>query len=245
MFLLLFLFSNFLVAQEVICERKITSKNNNEVLIEIQITKNTINGFGKIEEAIPVGFTPKVVDKGNGVYSFIDGKVKILWLEVPSASTIKVAYKLAGVGVNLIHISGNFSYLINDESLKAEIKTVNELIIPAKEIPSYSAPAITESTSTKSENKEDKKTSTETKISSGKKIYKVQIGAYKNSKWKLDYTNIKNLSSDVNDGFTRYYSGNFKTQQEAEEHQKELAKKGYIQTFVVYFSNSIRYTLPK
>lgn len=243
MFLLLFLFSNFLVAQEVICERKITSKNNNEILIEIQITKNTINGFGKIEEAIPVGFTPKIVDKGNGVYSFIDGKVKFLWLEVPSTSTIKVAYKLTGIGVNLIHLSGNFSYLINDESLKAEIKTVQELIIPSKEIPSYSAPTNTENILPKSESKEDKKISTKT--TSEKKTYKVQIGAYKNSKWKLDYTNIKKLSFDVNDGFTRYYSGNFKTQQEAEEHQKELVKKGYMQTFVVYFINDIRYTLPK
>ncbi|MES2838104.1 MAG: SPOR domain-containing protein [Bacteroidota bacterium] len=244
-FLLLFLFSNWLFAQEVVCERKITSKNNSEILIEIQIAKNSITGFGKIEEVIPVGFTPKLIDKANGVYSFVDGKVKFLWMELPNSPTLKVSYKLSGIGVNLITLTGNFSYLINEQSLKSEIKTVTQL----KPNENLIANKITEKTNnttvvTSKTNTSENKTVADNKLPA-KAIYKVQIGAYKDSKWKHDYTNIKSLSSDKSGDFTRYYSGSFKTLQEAENHQKELAKKGYIQTFVVYFVGSVRYTLPQ
>lgn len=244
-FLLLFLFSNWLVAQEVVCERKVTSKNNSEILVEIQIAKNNISGFGKIEEVIPVGFTPKLVDKANGVYSFIDGKVKFLWMELPNSPTLKVSYKLNGIGVNLITLTGNFSYLINEQSLKSEIKTVSQL----KPNENLNTNKITEKTNVTTEVTTKTTTSENNTIIDykfpTKAVFKVQIGAYKDSKWKHDYTNIKSLSSDKSADFTRYYSGSFKTLQEAENHQKELAKKGYIQTFIVYFVDSVRYTLPQ
>lgn len=242
---MLFLFSNWLVAQEVVCERKVTSKNNSEILVEIQIAKNSITGFGKIEEVIPIGFTPKLVDKANGVYSFVDGKVKFLWMELPNSPTLKVSYKLSGIGVNLISLTGNFSYLINEQSLKSEIKTVSQL----KPSENLIANKILEKTNvttavTTKTNIIDNKNVTANKFPE-KAVFKVQIGAYKDSKWKHDYTNIKSLSSDKSGYFTRYYSGSFKTLQEAENHQKELAKKGYIQTFIVYFVDSVRYTLPQ
>lgn len=241
--LLVFVSFNSL-AQEVVAERKITSKNNSEILVEIKITKNQLNGFGKIEESVPVGFTAKLEDKANSVYSFVDGKIKFLWMELPTTSSVLVSYKLIGIGVNLINITGNFSYLINDVSAKSEIITVAQLMPNQNNIANKIEDQIAPTNLVPTETIPVKNIINTSSEFSTNAIYKVQIGAYINTNWKQNYSKIKNLSSDKSGEFTRYFSGSFKTLLEAETHQKELAKLGFTQSFIVYFIENVRYTLP-
>lgn len=71
--------------------------------------------------------------------------------------------------------------------------------------------------------------------SSSGKTYRVQIGAF-SAKPKID--DVKDISVIVLDnGITKYFSGNFPTIEEATKRKEELAKKGFPGAFIVSFEN--------
>lgn len=71
--------------------------------------------------------------------------------------------------------------------------------------------------------------------STGGKTYRVQIGAF-SAKPKLG--NVTDITTVVLDnGITKYFSGNFSTVEEATKRKEEVAKKGFPGAFVVSFEN--------
>jgi cell division septation protein DedD len=71
--------------------------------------------------------------------------------------------------------------------------------------------------------------------SSTGKSYRVQIGAF-SAKPKID--DVKDISTIVLDnGITKYFSGNFATIEEATKRKEEVAKKGFPGAFIVSFEN--------
>jgi cell division septation protein DedD len=71
--------------------------------------------------------------------------------------------------------------------------------------------------------------------SSTGKMYRVQIGAF-SAKPKID--DVKDISTIVLDnGITKYFSGNFATIEEATRRKEEVAKKGFPGAFIVSFEN--------
>jgi hypothetical protein len=71
--------------------------------------------------------------------------------------------------------------------------------------------------------------------SSTGKTYRVQIGAF-SAKPKID--DVKDISVIVLDnGITKYFSGNFSTIEEATKRKEEVAKKGFPGAFIVSFEN--------
>lgn len=71
--------------------------------------------------------------------------------------------------------------------------------------------------------------------SSTGKTYRVQIGAF-SAKPKID--DVKDISVMVLDnGITKYFSGNFSTIEEATKRKEEVAKKGFPGAFIVSFEN--------
>ncbi len=71
--------------------------------------------------------------------------------------------------------------------------------------------------------------------SSTGKTYRVQIGAF-SAKPKID--DVKDISVIVLDnGITKYFSGNFSTVEEATKRKEEVAKKGFPGAFIVSFEN--------
>ncbi|MFT5820884.1 MAG: hypothetical protein ACI8ZM_002132 [Crocinitomix sp.] len=76
-------------------------------------------------------------------------------------------------------------------------------------------------------------------------VYRVQIGAFRT---KVDteelYPGIDVVyGASDKDNINRYYTGSFKTFEEATEYQKELKKKGYSSTFIVAYEQQKRVTL--
>ncbi|MCE3280565.1 MAG: hypothetical protein K0S44_2756 [Bacteroidetes bacterium] len=122
-----------------------------------------------------------------------------------------------------------------------------------KKVPQEEKPVVKESKPTtpaqeKTKTEEIKKTSPvvntkpETKIpataaatTSSGKTYRVQIGAF-SQKPKLD--GVTEPSSVLLDnGMTKYFSGNFKTYEEAKKRKAEMIEKGFSGAFIVSFEN--------
>jgi hypothetical protein len=71
--------------------------------------------------------------------------------------------------------------------------------------------------------------------SSSGKTYRVQIGAF-SAKPKID--DVKDISViALDNGITKYFSGNFSTIEEATKRKEEVAKKGFPGAFIVSFEN--------
>lgn len=103
--------SNSITAKRVLSAT--TVANGGSFMVEITVTKNDITGYAKIQDNLPAGFTAEEVDSYGGLFTVEDGKAKILWTTMPSATVFKVKYK-----VNVDNtvkgkqkIDGFFSYL--------------------------------------------------------------------------------------------------------------------------------------
>lgn len=131
---------------EVTATRKVTQMNESELLVEVTIKKGALRGFGKLQENIPAGFTS--IEKGNddAIFSMTGRMLKFVWLNMPSKSELKVAYRLlAPAGADGVYtINGEFGYLYNDLTQRAVVGsssfTMDGFVAVAEERPETPAP---------------------------------------------------------------------------------------------------------
>ena len=106
----------------IVCARTITTGSNaNEYNVEVKIKKGNIKGFAKYQEVLPAGFNAKG-DKLNGSsFSVSDGKLKFVWVSLPTDEELTVSYvleKSSSAASDAKLDNGEFSYLENDQSKK-------------------------------------------------------------------------------------------------------------------------------
>ncbi|MES2762423.1 MAG: hypothetical protein V4677_09450 [Bacteroidota bacterium] len=109
----------------IVCARNITAgANANEFNVEVKIKKGGIKGFAKYQEVLPVGFNAKG-DKLNGSsFSVADGKLKFVWVSLPTDEELTVSYileKTSSASADAKLDNGEFSYLENDQSKKIKM----------------------------------------------------------------------------------------------------------------------------
>lgn len=114
--------------------RRITRLNADHFLVEIDLYKDGIKGFAKIEELVPAGMNAEAVKKSNAVFTQLDNKVKFVWFSIPEQDSITVVYELFAE-IQLpenteLDFDGSFTYLRNNETKTAEIKTVHQDFAP-------------------------------------------------------------------------------------------------------------------
>ncbi|HRG38540.1 MAG TPA: SPOR domain-containing protein, partial [Bacteroidia bacterium] len=106
--------------------------------------------------------------------------------------------------------------------------TTTAPVTPAKPTTPPVTPATMPSTTTTAA-----KTTTPT-VAAGK-TYRVQIGAFSTKPKLGDVGEITTIVLD--NGVTKYFSGNFNTVEEAAKRKEDVAKKGFPGAFVVTFEN--------
>ncbi|MCC6839275.1 MAG: hypothetical protein IT230_03875 [Flavobacteriales bacterium] len=123
--------------------RTITPVSNTEVLVEVTINKGLLRGFGKLQENLPAGFTAVATANDEAIFSTGGRMAKFVWLNLPSKSELKVAYRLlAPAGSDgSFTINGDFGYLLNDLTQRAVIGS-STFQLDAQAAVAVAAPAV-------------------------------------------------------------------------------------------------------
>lgn len=115
------------VKNEISCIRQKPSiDENNEIIVNLLVTKGNVNKFGKIQEQIPLGYKAENIASKSGIFVFNQKSriVKYMWMNLPDDSQFKVSYKLVSEGVpsdDAFIIIGKFIYAENNTTKEVEI----------------------------------------------------------------------------------------------------------------------------
>jgi hypothetical protein len=104
--------------------RTLTAEGINQWRIEISIQKAALQGFAKVEEIVPDGFTVVDLKSSSAVFSIDNQEVKYIWYDIPETDVVTVSYKmlpLIPMNGQTPEISGSFSYLKDDEAASVPI----------------------------------------------------------------------------------------------------------------------------
>lgn len=103
---------------------------SNSYLVSILLDKGNATKYAKLEEAIPEGYTAEPVETRGGIFDFKEGKVKFLWLELPSQTRYFVSYRLKPKGATTATsrptISGYFAFINGDNTEVHEVAQVQD-----------------------------------------------------------------------------------------------------------------------
>ena len=90
-----------------------------EYTVELAVKKNTLSKFAKIEEYIPEGYRIVEGESREGIFSFNQGMVKILWMNLPEEPEFTISYRVVpdpGVNIEDFDVNGSFSYITGNET---------------------------------------------------------------------------------------------------------------------------------
>lgn len=131
----------------VTVNRSITAMSDSEFLVEVSISKGDIRGFGKLQETIPQGFTALEKNSEDAIFTAQDRVIKFVWLNLPARNEMLVVYKLRSNGQpeGQYSVSGEFGYLVNDETLRAPLPATSFNVggtVATKEEPKTTEPTV-------------------------------------------------------------------------------------------------------
>ena len=119
---------------QIICKRKSVNINaNGEIEIEILVNRGDldVDQFAKIQELIPRGYDAQSIETKGGIFTYQNDVVKFLWMTLPKEQEYVVAYKLipkANTNLAQIDIGGNFSYLVNGQTVEIKVENTDKPI---------------------------------------------------------------------------------------------------------------------
>jgi cell division septation protein DedD len=98
-------------------------KAGEEVTVEVIITKEDVNGFAKVQQTLPSGFTAEVIDAKGATFSFKENTVKFIWMALPADNEFTISYKLKTTAdlVGDFSIGGKFSFISDNERKNVDI----------------------------------------------------------------------------------------------------------------------------
>ena len=236
------------------------------------MNKGNLGGFAKLMESLPAGFTATALESQGGSFSFVDGKIKYVWMSMPATTEFKVSYKVAvapGTSGPQV-IDGVFSYIENDDTKKYVMPatTVNiggsgtqpvAVTTPADNtlksttttpVPDNTAttPA-TAATTTPATNDNATKSLSASTIPSpqGNVNYKVQIAALHTpveaDKLAVRYNINQKIEMEMADGYTKYLVGSHNEYKAARDARESIKAGGVSDAFVTAYNSGKRITV--
>jgi hypothetical protein len=103
---------------DIVIERAIKHLTDAKYEVTLTIHKGEHESFAKIEDYLPPGFIASSMKNEDGMFSFNNNVMKVLWMTIPKKETLEVKYRLESTSDELdsVGIHGMFSFLDNDES---------------------------------------------------------------------------------------------------------------------------------
>jgi hypothetical protein len=65
-----------------------------EFEVKLRIDKDGLEGFAKVQDILPDGFTAQLLISGGSVFSVVEDKIKFIWFNVPTSDQLEVSYLL-------------------------------------------------------------------------------------------------------------------------------------------------------
>ena len=97
--------------------------NANEKTITIKIKKGDTKGFAKYSDETDLNLNAKAIKTDGSSFSVSDGKIKFVWVDVPTKSELEVSYHIDLNNKNSNILKGEYSYLEKNQSKKYIVKS--------------------------------------------------------------------------------------------------------------------------
>ena len=228
--------------------RTLIKNNENEYLVKLRIKKGATKGFARYSDDLAEGLTIKALKTEGSSFSVGDGKLKFVWVNVPSKDELELEYLIIGSSGSPVVVNGEYSYLEDNQSKK--YKVVPETLSLSSQMATNPASVRTD------ENGAEAKTASATSAMNetlskkeGSVNYHVQIGAFTSS--KVNATLLKKLynlseiiNSEMQGGFSKFMVGTHGEYKEAHDHREVVKNNhGVKNAFVVAYNGSKRITV--
>lgn len=242
----------------------------NSIIVEVDIYKGSNNGFGKVVENVPDGYTASVIDSHDGIFKDEGGVLKFMWNALPAEDVFTISYKLTPESSDvdlwkiIDGINGEFSTIdengnpisvkVNNsgdsqDKLKDDFKTagIDPKIVAQKDPKTNDG---NNGTSTWKPNNGDTQSSYVAKPEPGIR-YKVQVCAlqkYKNPYFVKRKRKITNVNEDIyvetHMGWHKYTVGSFPIYKLARDYRLKIWDKTEASdAFVAAYNDGIRITI--
>jgi hypothetical protein len=254
-----------------VLRREPVQSGPNEFTVELLVKKDNLNKFAKIEEYLPEGFRAVEGDSKDGIFSFNQGIVKILWMNLPNEQTFTVSYKIIpdpGKSLADLNISGSFSYITGNQSKTIAVTEKNFDLAEAgqqKDTSGNQQTATVENEepliSVRKEETKSSDTASETTKSGAIQIstssllepsdgvyYRIQLAAGHNQIDIDRYFRKRHVTDPVkmeyHEGWRKYTSGSFKIYHDARDYRVKIWNTTPINdAFVAAYSDGNRITV--
>lgn len=110
--------------------RTFTKIDDSNYKVTVSVLHTGVSGFGKVQDKIPLGMSASSANNNGATFSFVGQKTKFVWLQLPEDDAFEVAYNLTledgKTEADLPAITGEFSYLVDNDARKTPITTITE-----------------------------------------------------------------------------------------------------------------------
>lgn len=239
--------------------------------INLNVKKGDLQKFAKIEEYIPEGYRAVEDVSMDGIFSFSQGTVKILWMNLPESPEFNVSYIIipdAGKNIGDMNITGAFSYISGNNTETVPIEKEKELLADTKTVRD---PVIIDTPDTTAEKTTEVKTDTarkepekiitvrpEPELAAGSEddmlqseegiYYRVQLAAG-HHEINIDryFSRLKvkdEVKMEFHEGWRKYTTGSFKIYKDARDYRVMIWDTTPIKdAFVSAYDNGRRITV--
>jgi hypothetical protein len=107
----------------ILIERQVKHVEGGNYEVSLIISKSDLSSFGKVEDYMPPNFIASEIESNDGIFTFKNNVVKILWMTLPKAEkfTIKYAMQSTSNELDSAVVHGMFSYLNVDQSVQNKL----------------------------------------------------------------------------------------------------------------------------
>jgi len=245
--------------------RNIEEVEGNKYKVTLNIEKQNIEGFAKLSEIIPAGFTASNNNSAGGVFSVEKNEVKVLWLSIPTENSFEVSYFIESTSASgMQEITGVLSYLKGEETQKHQIAATSFSAtgesLASNDNEEEEATSLQDKVDNKVEEdteddvvvdnteEETKRATPVTNTPAPEKnvTYKVQVGAFREAITIEKYQKKFNLKDQINlenhQGWTKLITGSFSEYKSARDKRNNLRNK--VKTaFVTAYNQGERITV--